>query len=551
MNRLRQRTGHVALLLLGGAIGAVAALEAARILELRLAQEALRLYAEHNLHVGETSSVEAVNAATQFSNDGMGFCSDDEIVAMRRVVYDAAFVKDLGRERNGLLYCTSGIGRLKLPLPMPAPALAYFSANRGTQVEIYPDHALALAPNSHGIIVEMRGVTVVLNPALFASLDNPPMRVAGLIRDTQHEEFAYVFGRPAPLSTQEILAGHMLQRSGSYYQPLCSSAFGVCIVASETRADMVGVHRGYFIKFPATSIVFTIIGGLVGISVACCILLFIHRQRSFERRLRRAVRTHQIMCAYQPVVDLATHAIVGAEALARWTDESGEAVPPDVFIPVAEEKGFISDITRQIVNRVILDMGSLIATGNFHVTVNLSSHDLSDRSLLDSLEQTLKRNWIPERAVGFEITERATALHSDGQAGIARLRASGHPIYLDDFGTGYSSLSYLHDLHADAIKIDRAFTRTVGTEAVTASVVPHILEMALKLGLGVVVEGIETAEQADYFRSAFPGALGQGWLFGRPVAAQEFKVQLRMRSQPSAQGPVASNPASLADEPEG
>ncbi len=111
--------------------------------------------------------------------------------------------------------------------------------------------------------------------------------------------------------------------------------------------------------------------------------------------------------------------------------------------------------------------------------------------------------------------------------------------------------SYLNDLHADGIKIDRAFTRTVGTEAVTATVVPQILEMAQKLGLGIVVEGIETVEQADYFSGAIPGAHGQGWLFGRPVAAHEFKAQLRMKSGSAAAGPTHSGPAGFSREPEG
>lgn len=550
MSPLRQRAGHMVLLVLGGALGAIAALQAARILELRLAQEALMRYAQQTLQVAQASAAEMVVAANRFSSDGMAFCSEDEIAAMRRFVYNAAFLKDLGRERDGFLYCTSGLGRLSRPLPMPAPVLSYFNAKQGARVDIIPDHALALAPRSNGIIAEMRGVTAVLNPALFAKLDSPPMHTAGILRDTEHQAIAYAFGHAAPLSTAEVLSGTMLERAGVFYQPLCASSYSVCVIADEARADMFTGQRGYFIKFPATSIVFSAVGGILGISIAGCILLFLHRQRSFERRLRRAVRAHQIVCAYQPLVDLATHAIVGAEALARWTDDAGEAIPPDIFIPIAEEKGFIGAITRQVLDRVIHDMGSLLIEGDFKVSVNLSSSDLGNPVFFTHLERALERSRVPARAIAFEITERATALHGEGQAGIARLRAAGHAIYLDDFGTGYSSLSYLHDLHADAIKIDRTFTRTIGTGAVTASVIPQILEMALKLGLGIVVEGIETAEQAEYFYSAFPGAHGQGWLFGRPVAAHEFKIQLRMRGQSSAKKPLPKDSSTLAGEPE-
>ena len=96
-------------------------------------------------------------------------------------------------------------------------------------------------------------------------------------------------------------------------------------------------------------------------------------------------------------------------------------------------------------------------------------------------------------------------------------------MYIDDFGTGYSSLSYLHRLSVDAIKIDQSFTQTVGTGAVTASVVPLILKMAYELGLMVVVEGIETNEQAEYFRKAGAGLLAQGYLYGKPVSAAQMK----------------------------
>jgi len=550
MSKLRQRSGQAVLLFLGGALGAIAAFEAARFFELRLAQEAMLQYARSVLQVTEFSAAEAVASAKQFSSDGMDFCSDDEIAAMRRFAYDAAFVKDVGRERDGLLYCTSTLGRLPRPAPMPVPVLSFFNARLSAHVEIIPNHALALAPGSNGIIAEMLGVTVVVNPALYARLSSPPMHAAGIVRDPEHQTMAYAFGQPAPLSTAEVLQGSMLQRGGVFYQPLCSAAYNICVIASEARADMFTGRRGYYVKFPATTIVFSTVGGVLGISIAGCILLYLHRQRSFERRLRRAVRGRQIVCAYQPVVDLATHAIVGAEALARWTDDAGEAISPDIFIPVAEEKKFIGAITRLVVDRVIHDVGSLLMERDFQVSINLSSSDLGDPVFFAHLERALKGSGVPARGLAFEITERATALHGEGQAGIARLRTAGHAIYLDDFGTGYSSLSYLHDLRADTIKIDRTFTRTVGTDAITASVVPQILDMALKLGLGVIVEGIETAEQADYFRSAFAGAHGQGWLFGRPVAAHEFKAQLHMRGRSSAQVPLASEPPSPAGEPD-
>jgi sensor c-di-GMP phosphodiesterase-like protein len=139
------------------------------------------------------------------------------------------------------------------------------------------------------------------------------------------------------------------------------------------------------------------------------------------------------------------------------------------------------------------------------------------------LERTVKFGQISAASLGIEITESSTALHEVAKETIRRLRAIGHAVHIDDFGTGYSSLAYLHDLSVDAIKIDRAFTRAIGTEAVTVSILPQILAMAKALEIEVIVEGIETAQQADYFAGCGQHILAQGWFFGRPVPAHGFR----------------------------
>ncbi|HTV81677.1 MAG TPA: EAL domain-containing protein [Acidobacteriaceae bacterium] len=240
-------------------------------------------------------------------------------------------------------------------------------------------------------------------------------------------------------------------------------------------------------------------------------------------------------------MNLQSGEIVGAEALARWTDESGESVPPDVFIAVAENAGFIGELTSLVMENVLHDLGEMLVHESLHVTMNIFAADLTDEGFFPHLEQCLRRSGVPPAALGFEISEHATALKDDAIAVIARLRLAGHVVYLDDFGTGYSSLAYLHDLHADAIKIDRTFTKTVGTEAVTASVLPQILDMACRLGLKVTVEGIETEEQAAYFRRTCAGVMGQGWLFGRPVSAAEIIALIESRNGESTKKGTAGS----------
>jgi sensor c-di-GMP phosphodiesterase-like protein len=522
LNAKRQRVKFVPLLLLGGALGAGLALPVARALHLRFSEEALFRYAQRILRTEEQSAEEARAAWRQFSSENAPFCSDEEIGAMRRFVYNAAFVKDLGREKEGYLYCTSGTGRLEKPARLHDPAISFNRLDTSQRVDVTPGNPLLLAPDSSGIVMVSGGVTIVLNPAFYAQFQNPPMQATWLIHDSEHNTVTYAFGHPNPLTVDEVLAGRLAEHDGIVYQPLCSARFSVCAVASESKSDMLKETSVYSVSFAVMAAVFSCVGALLGMLLVSTFLLYFHRQRSFERRLLRAVRQRALTCAYQPIVDLDSGAVVGVEALARWTTESNEAIPPDHFIAVAEERGFIGEITSLVMERVLADLAPLLSGNGFHATINIAASDLRDSRFFPHLEDCIRRAGISHGALGFEITERSTALQAEAKETISRLRAAGHLVYLDDFGTGYSSLAYLQDLHADGIKIDRVFTQTVGTEAVTASVLPHILDMASRLKLKVIVEGIEKPEQAEYFRREQSGIQGQGWLFGRPMPAAEF-----------------------------
>jgi len=250
---------------------------------------------------------------------------------------------------------------------------------------------------------------------------------------------------------------------------------------------------------------------------------FLQGQRGLARRLRRAIRKGELTVAYQPLVDLNTRAVVGAEALARWTSDSDGAVSPDVFVKAAEGEGFVSELTQFILHRVVDEFDDLLRRGSFAVTVNIAMQDLNEASFFEVLSQCVRSANIKPATIGFDLAERATADRVAAIRAIGRLKSAGHRVYIDDFGTGFSSLSYLQRLAADGIKIDRGFTSAVGTQSANAAAVPQLLDMASQLNLTVVVEGIETEEQLAYFRQAGRGILGQGWLFGAPVPAAEFK----------------------------
>jgi sensor c-di-GMP phosphodiesterase-like protein len=251
------------------------------------------------------------------------------------------------------------------------------------------------------------------------------------------------------------------------------------------------------------------------------------RNRSIERQLRRGIRFGRVRVLYQAIVDTVSGRAVGAEALARWTDEDGNEVGPEVFVPVAEAHGFAGAITKLVVRQVLLDLGEQLGKApDFRVSINAAASDMTDPHFLPMLDQSLKRISLPAQSLAIEIAEGPSARNEAVMETIRQLRERGHSVLLDDFGTCYSSLSYLSANSVDAIKIDKPFAQAIGTDAANAAILPQILTMAEALNLQVIVEGIETAQQASYFTQAGWPILAQGWFFGCPVPAVVFRKWL-------------------------
>ncbi|MGC9223775.1 MAG: EAL domain-containing protein [Terracidiphilus sp.] len=184
-------------------------------------------------------------------------------------------------------------------------------------------------------------------------------------------------------------------------------------------------------------------------------------------------------------------------------------------------------MTRQVLQSILRDFAPMIQKRpGFHISLNVAASDLADPSFLPMLESALRDFNVRPQNLVVEITERSAANSESAKETIRDLRRLGHRIHIDDFGAGYSNLDRLLYLYADTIKIDKAFTRTIGTESVAGLILPQIMNMAQSLNLEVIVEGIETTQQADYFSLATKKIYGQGWLFGRPMPAEALSAEL-------------------------
>jgi EAL domain-containing protein (putative c-di-GMP-specific phosphodiesterase class I) len=235
---------------------------------------------------------------------------------------------------------------------------------------------------------------------------------------------------------------------------------------------------------------------------------------------------------YQPEIDLATGAIVGVEALARWTSPTRGPVAPGRFIPVAEASGLIAPLGEFVLREACLQtarwMRDGLVPGAFVTWVNVSARQLALGGVPASVERALRYAGLPPERLGLEVTE--TAIVPGGAADRARVELQqlhdlGVRIAIDDFGTGFSSLAQLRHFPLDMIKVDRSFIQGVEHDSKDAAITANVVALAHALGLVAVAEGIEADGQLEAVR-AIGCDVAQGFLFARPAPAREVTQAL-------------------------
>lgn len=245
---------------------------------------------------------------------------------------------------------------------------------------------------------------------------------------------------------------------------------------------------------------------------------------SLENELRIAVTNDDFVVHFQPQIDLARGRICGYEALVRWRHEQVDVIPPDRFIPVAEETGLIIKVGETVLRQACRQMKALQNSGivDQTVAVNLSARQFRDHNLVQMVRRVLAETGLEAKWLELEITE--SMLMDDIEQAInilTELKALGVTIAIDDFGTGYSSLSYLTQLPVDKLKVDRSFVSNLPESPRHTAITTAIIAMAQRLKLQVVAEGVETQPQA-HFLSSHQCNILQGYLFCRPVGADEL-----------------------------
>ena len=252
--------------------------------------------------------------------------------------------------------------------------------------------------------------------------------------------------------------------------------------------------------------------------------LLYSRRVSLVQEIRKGMRAGEFHMAYQPLLDMRTGRLSGVEALLRWTHPRLGNVRPDLFIPVAEENGAIIDLTRHIFKLIAADISILGLRPTDHVGVNICGAHLQDPAFLNDISSFRSAIGADGPMLVCEVTEREALPDSDNvRSNMTALREQGVLWAIDDFGTGHSSLAYLERLQTDFLKIDRAFVMSIGTDAISSTVLKMIIDLAQRLNLAMIAEGIETKAQADYL-AEHGVQYAQGYYFAKPMRASEFVV---------------------------
>ncbi|MEB1610406.1 EAL domain-containing protein [Xanthomonas arboricola] len=455
----------------------------------------------------DTAFDEAHGALLSMAASQLPPCSPSHLAQMRALVLASHYIVELGYIQQGRLRCTSWG-----PSPEAvAHTTADFVVKRGIAVTT---RLRPLANPQHLLMaLQLRDYNVLINPNTLTDINLPPGLQLAI--GTPDGQILSSTGTAA----EQLLIAPPADASGT-------GADAQALSGRDRRGDWAAVVTEpiAYLRGPlaAARLQVVPVGTALALLLVSLVIWISRRRLSPLARLEIAVQRNEFVVHYQPIIALDTGACVGAEALVRWQQPDGVLIPPDAFIPLAEESGLILPITDLVVAEVIRDLGPTLATEpSLHVAINVSAEDIKSGRVQTVLAQALHGTSVDSGQLWVEATERSLMDIEAARATIIHLRGAGHTVSIDDFGTGYSSLQYLQGLPLDALKIDKSFVDTIGTHSATSAVTSHIIDMAKTLQLRTIAEGVERQEQLDYLR-AHGVDLAQGWLFSRALPATGF-----------------------------
>lgn len=466
------------------------------------------------LHRSEVTGDQLATAARAINRlSAAQACSPEALDLMREIDLGSTLLQSVGWAEGNTLRCSS-FGEKK-PFDLGPPD--FVSSTNST----FRRHVVLIDPTMPYVVVQTGHSVGIVHKDLALSFveDVPGLGVS-----------VFSWSRRLPLISRGTIPPELLTRKFAGDTVFRSGDRLVAVVKSrkyDTGAIVV-LPPGHTANYASKAALILIpIGVIVGLILSAVLVHVIRNRASMPMMIRAALKRRKFHLLYQPVVDLQSGRTVGVEALIRWDRGNGLEIPPDRFIPVAEEAGLIPLVTARVLELLAEDARHILRVApGFHFAVNFSAQDMHRTNILDEVGRLVGRSGIQLENLLIEATERSLVDVDLARENLHQLRSAGIRVAIDDFGTGYSSLAYLARLEVDYLKIDKLFVQALGTDSATNQVAARIIEMAKDLDLKIIAEGIETEGQRSQLRR-LDVELGQGYFFGRPMPLDDLLPLLR------------------------
>ena len=291
----------------------------------------------------------------------------------------------------------------------------------------------------------------------------------------------------------------------------------------------------------------TIASGLLAIIILALSVLLPKRQRDNPiDEIERALKAGEFVPYFQPIVDIRSGRLRGAEVLIRWRKPDGTIVPPASFIPLAESSGLVIEMTRMLMRRVCEEAGSVIGRRpHLKIGFNLTARHFADEEIVEDVRKIFKKSPLHLSQIILEVTERQPIENlTDTRRVIAALQGLGVKVAINDVGTGHSGLSYMLKLGVDIIKIDKMFIDSLGTDRNSNTIIETLIDLAQNMRMEVIAEGVESFEQVLHLRDLGIRA-AQGFVFSPPLPRSAFLQLVETIDPLKASAPPADQPAAM------
>jgi len=451
-------------------------------------------------------------------------CTPDDVAVMNTMAYDIPAISDIGIIRpDRKLVCTSW-GRINPPMTpnLPAP-VGGFRLLGPLEIRLMKRYGLvAIRQREDGSEIGALIHPSVLIGHLGADLGEHGFAV--LVR----REDTHIYASEGNVPEMEMVESEAEGGDGSthlrasFKDGIERTLFAVELDGYPGIYSVAAVSDAWILRdWVRMALLLGAVGAGTSVLLVLLVVGILLRRLSLQGELERSLQKNEFEINYQPVIDLGTGRCMGAEVLISWVQPGGNRVRPDLFIPLAEDTGLIEPMTEWLMKQIRIELEDFLANNrSFHVAINLSACHFESEKILRASSRVFGTSAIMPDQIIYEITERGLISEDNdiARSVMTKLRERNSSIALDDFGTGYSSLSYISSFPLDYLKIDKRFVDAIGIDSPMAGLVDSIIDMAGRLELRTIAEGVETQAQAEYLRGKGVD-FAQGWYYSKALTA--------------------------------